>query len=82
MIDTIAMSGSPALRGAVASVVGAGRPFASLVGAGRACLAAASAVSGASAAVAVSITMAGTPQCRVATVDCAVINRFTLPCPG
>jgi hypothetical protein len=66
-IDTIAMIGSPASRGAVASVVGAG----------RACLAAASAVSAASAAIAASVTMAGTPQRGVATVDCAVMNRFT-----
>jgi hypothetical protein len=61
------MIGSPASRGAVASVVGAG----------RACLAAASAVSAASAAIAASVTMAGTPKHRVATVDCAVMNRFT-----
>jgi hypothetical protein len=80
MIDTIAMIGSPASRGAVASVVGAGR--ASVVGAGRACLAAASAVS-AAAAIAASVTMAGPPQRCVATVDCAVMNRFiTMPCPA
>ena len=42
MIDTIAMIGSPASRGAVASVVGAGRD----------CLAAASAVGAVSAAIA------------------------------
>ena len=72
MIDTIAMIGSPASRGAVASVVGAGRD----------CLAAASAVSAASAAIAASVTMAETPERRVATVDCAVINGFTMPCPG
>jgi len=71
-IDTIAMTGSPASRGAVASVVGAG----------RACLAAASAVSAASAAIAASVTMAGTPQRRVATMDCAVMTRFTMPCPA
>jgi len=47
LIDTIAMIGSPVLRGAVASVVR------------RACLAAASAVSAVSAAIATSITMAG-----------------------
>ena len=29
-----------------------------------------------------SVTMAGTAQRRVATVDSAVINRFTMPCPG
>src|SRR5215471_1244474 len=62
------MIGSPASRGAVASVV---------IGAGRACLAAASAVSAASAAIAASVTMAGIPQRRVARVDCAVMNRFT-----
>jgi hypothetical protein len=74
------MIGSPAWRGA-ASLVGAGRTFASLVGAGRACLAAASAVNGATAAVAASVTMAGPTQRRVATVDCAVMDRFTMPCP-
>jgi hypothetical protein len=62
------MIGSPASRGAVASVVGAG----------RACLAAASAVSAANAAIAASVTMAGPPHRRVATVDCAVMNRFTM----
>ena len=65
-IDTIAMIGSRASRGAVASVVGAG----------RACLAAVSAVSAASAAIAASGTTAGAPQRRVAMVDCAVMNRF------
>src|SRR6478736_4285451 len=72
LIDTIAMIGSPASRGAVASVGGAG----------RASLAAASTVSAASAAIAASVTMAGPPQRRISTVDCAVINRFTMPCPG
>jgi hypothetical protein len=72
LIDTIAMIGSPASRGAVASVAGAG----------RACLAAASAVSAASSAIAASVTMAGPLQRRIATVECAVMNRFTMPCPG
>jgi hypothetical protein len=72
LIDTIAMIGSPASRGAVASVGGAG----------RACLAAASAVSAVSAAIAASVTMAGGPQRRIAAVDCAIVNRFTMPCPG
>jgi hypothetical protein len=58
------MISSPASR--VASVVGAGRP----------CLAAASAVSAASAAIVASVTMAGPPERHVATVDCAVMNRF------
>jgi hypothetical protein len=52
---TIAMIGSPASRGAVASVVGAGRD----------CLAAASAVGAASAAIAASVTMTGTPDATV-----------------
>jgi hypothetical protein len=72
LIDTIAMIGSPASRGAVVSVGGAG----------RACLAAASAFSAVSAAIAASITMAGGPQGRIATVVCAVVNRFTIPFPG
>ena len=68
LIDTIAIIGSPASRGAVASVGGAG----------RACLAAASMVSAVSAAIAASVTMAGGPQRRIVTVDCAVVNRFTM----
>jgi hypothetical protein len=72
LIDTIAMIGSPASRGAVASVGGAG----------RACLAAASAVSAVSAAIAANVTTAGGPQRRIAAVDCAIVNRFTMPCPG
>jgi hypothetical protein len=52
MIDTIAMIGSPASRGAV---------VASVVDAGRDCLAAASAVSAASAAIAASVTMPAPP---------------------
>ncbi len=66
MIDTIAMIGSPASRGVVASVVGAGRD----------CLAAASAVGAASAIIA-SVTMAGTPQRCVAKVDCAVMSSLS-----
>src|SRR5882672_12490845 len=65
------MIGSPASRGAVASVGGAG----------RVCLAAASAASAVSAAIAASITMAGGRQRRIATVDCAVVNRFTMLSP-
>src|SRR6267142_484570 len=65
------MIGSPASRGAVASVGGAG----------RSCLAAASAVSAASAAIAASVTMAGLPQRRISTADCAIMNRFTMHAP-
>ena len=61
------MIGSPASRGAVASVVGAGRD----------CLAAASAVGAASAAIAASVTMTGTPRRRVATLDCAVMPSLS-----
>src|SRR6185312_10722171 len=63
------MIGSPASRSAVASMGGAG----------RACRAAASAVSTVSAAIAASVTMAGDPQRRIATVDCAGANRFAMP---
>ena len=49
--------------------------------AGRACFGAASAVGAVSAAIAASVTMAAGPQRRIATVDCAVVNRFTMPCP-
>src|SRR5437660_213171 len=66
------MIGSPASRGAVASLGG---------GAGRADRATASAFSAVSAAIAASVTMAGGRQRRIATVDCAVVNRFTMPCP-
>jgi hypothetical protein len=72
LIDTIAMIGSPASRGAVAST-GAAL---------RACLAEAPAVSTVMAAIAASVTMAGGPHRRIATVDCAVVDRFAMPCPG
>ena len=72
LIDTIAMIGSPASRGAVASVGGAG----------RGCLAAAPTVSAVNAAIAASVVRAGGPQRRIATLDRAVVNRFTMPCPG
>src|SRR6266403_210485 len=65
------MIGSPASRGAVASVAGAG----------RCCLAAASPVSAASAAIDPSVTMAAPPQRRISTADCAVMNRFTMHAP-
>jgi hypothetical protein len=73
LIDTIAMIGSPASRGAVASVGGAGR---------AACLAAASVLSAVSTTMAASGTMEGGPHRRIVTVDCAVVNRFAIPCPG
>src|SRR5215510_15492715 len=66
------MIGSPALRGAAASLGG---------GAGRACPATASAVSAVSAAIAASVNTTGGPQRRVAAVDCAVENRLNMLCP-
>src|ERR1700722_5178745 len=65
------MIGSPAARGAAAST---GAP-------GRACLAAAPAVSAVRAIIAASVTMAGGPQRRIAMVDCAVVNRLTMLSP-
>src|SRR5215213_4881655 len=72
LIDTMAMIGSPASRGAVASFGGAG----------RASLAAAWAVSAVRAAIAASVIMAGGPQRRAATVVRAVLDRFAMSCPG
>src|SRR5471032_2515124 len=66
------MIGSPASRGAVSSVGGAE----------RACFAAAPAVNAVSAAIAANVTMAGGPQRRIATVDCADVDRFAMPCLG
>jgi hypothetical protein len=66
------MIGSPASRGAVASVACAGRVF----------LGAASAVSAVSAATAASVAMATDRQCRIAAVDSAVVNRVAMPFPG
>src|SRR5262245_35998064 len=74
LIDTIAMIGSPALREAVASVARAGR--ASFVAA----LADPAAVSAVSASVTASVTVAGGPDCRIASPNCAVVNRFVMPC--
>src|SRR5437588_10184473 len=64
------MIGSPAWRGAVASLGG---------GAGRACLATAFPVSAVSAAIAASVTMAGELQRRIAA-DCAVVDRLNMRC--
>src|SRR6478672_11431664 len=65
------MIGSPASRGAVASVGAAG----------RACLAVAAAVSAVTTPTAARVTMVGGAQCRFATVDCVVKNRFTMHAP-
>src|SRR5476651_301280 len=70
LIDTIAMIGSPASRGAVAS----------LGGAGRGSLAAALGLNAVSAAIAARLTTAGSAQRPIAKVDCTVVNRFTMPC--
>src|SRR5262249_44395831 len=75
LIDTIAMIGSPALREAVASVARAGR--ACFVAA----LADAAAVSAVSASVAASVTVAGGPDRRIASPNCAAVNRFVMLCP-
>jgi hypothetical protein len=68
LIDTIAMIGSPAARGATASVAGAG----------RAGLATASALS---AAMVASANIAGGAQRRIAEVDSAAANRFAMLIP-
>src|SRR5690348_12090224 len=73
LIDTIAMIGSPATRGAVASV---GR-------AGWGCLTAASADgtrgSASSAALVASVTIAAAHHCGLAAVECALLIRSVMP---
>src|SRR5436190_12747530 len=74
LIDTIAMIGSPALRGAAPSVVCSGgtwRGAASAVGA---------AVSVVRAAVAASVTIGANR--RSTPVDRAVVHRFVMSCPS
>src|SRR5262245_40189343 len=88
LIDTIAISASPASRGAAASVERAGRGAASTGSA---------AVSAVSAAVAASVTMAAGRHRRIASMDCIVmdcivmdrivldrivLDRFVMPCPA
>src|SRR5215813_12863973 len=69
LIDTIAMSGSPAARGAAASVARAVRAAASAGGA---------AVSAVRLAAAASVTMAGDRHRRIAFVDCRFVDRFVM----
>src|SRR6516165_10637062 len=76
LIDTIAMIGSPAPRGAAASVVCSGRSWRAAAPAGAA------AVSAIKAAVAASVTIAGGAHRRTTSVDWAVVHRFVMPCPG
>src|SRR5215212_9821789 len=71
-MDTMAMIGSPAGRGAIVSLGG---------GAWRGFFAAASALSGAKATIAASVTMLGAFQCRIATADCVIANRSRMACP-
>src|SRR5258706_10900453 len=63
------MIGSPASRGAIASTGAAGRGG----------FAEAPAVS---IAVDASITIARGTQRRIARLECAVVNRIAIPCPG
>ncbi len=65
----MAMIGSPAARGAVASAVAAG----------RCCFAATPPVSDANVTMAAKVTKAGFPQRRIAPVACAVVVRFIMP---
>jgi hypothetical protein len=69
LTDTIAMSGSPASRGAAVSVERAGRAAASAGGA---------TVSAVSAAVATSVTMAAGRHRRIASVDCIVMDCIVM----
>ena len=70
--DGVTEHGGPNYRAARGAVASAG-------GAGRACVARASAVSAVNAATDASVTMAAGRQCHIAAVDCAVVNRPTIP---
>src|SRR5215467_4768933 len=74
LIDTIAMIGSPAARGAAASVACSGRAWRGAASAGGA------AVSTVRAAVATNVTTAAGRDRRIAVADGAVVNRFVTPC--
>src|SRR6516225_12118885 len=76
LIDTIAMIGSPASRGAAPSVVCSGRAWRGAASAGGA------AVSAVRAAVAASVTIAAGAHLRTISVNWAVVHRFVMPCPG
>src|SRR6478672_4952393 len=76
LIDTIAMIGSPAARGAAPSVVCSGGAWRGAASAGGA------AVSAVRAAVAASVTIAGGAHRRTTSVDWPVVHRFVMPCPG
>src|SRR5215813_10853276 len=76
LIDTIAMIGSPATRGAAPSVVCSGRAWRGAASAGGA------AVSAVRAAVAASVTIAAGAHRRTTSVNWAVVHRFVMPCPG
>src|SRR5215470_10243635 len=76
LIDTIAMIGSPASRGAAASVVRSGRAWRGAASAGGA------AVSAVRAAMAASVTIAGGAHRRTRSVDRANVHLFVMPCPG
>src|ERR1700761_4277472 len=65
------MIGSPASRGAVASVAAAVRTCFALAAGVRTVV-----------AVNAAVTIAENPQRRTATKDSAVISRCTIPCPG
>src|SRR5262249_10352760 len=66
------MIGSPASRGATASLGG---------GAGRACPATAAAVSAVRAAIGAAVARTGGPEPRIAAVDWRVENRLNMPGP-
>src|SRR3954447_4489031 len=75
LIDTIAMIGSPAARGAAPSVVCSGRAWRGGASAGGA------AVSAVRVAVAASVTIAGGAHRRTTSVDWALVHRLVMPCP-
>src|SRR6516165_1764867 len=74
LIDTIAMIGSPASRGAVVSAAGSGRAGRAAASVGGA------AVSAVKAAVARSATTAEGVHLGMVLVDGPIVNRLVMPC--
>src|SRR3954469_2696648 len=86
LIDTIAMIGSPAARGAAPSVVCSGRAWRGAASAGGGAVSGrqaggGAAVSAVRAAVAASVTIAGGAHRRTTSVDWVLVHRLVMPCP-
>src|ERR1700737_1347002 len=81
LIDTIAMIGSPASRGAAPSVVCSGRAWRGAASAGGGAGTAARAAPAPRGRGAERHNHGGAHR-RTTSVDWAVVHRFVMPCPG